>query len=181
MKKTGFISDFKKFINRGNVVDMAVGVAVAGAFSAIVSAFTAAFISPLVSFITGGVNLKDLIWVIRKEVLDAEGAVVTPSIQIAWGAFMQAIIDFLIIAFVMFIIIRYFTKLTNKAKELSVSEKEKAEAAKAEAEAKAKTEAEKQAAEAAQAEAERLAAEALAREKETVALLREIRDSLNKG
>ena len=178
-KKSSFWQDFKAFISRGNVVDMAIGVVVASAFKDIVTKFTSAFLSPLIALLTDGADLTELKWIIRPEMLDAEGNVTVAEVSFAWGSFVQSIIDFLIIAFVLFLVIRIFTKAANKAKELSKSKEEIEAEEKAAAEAKAKEEAEKKAAEEARlaAEAEKVAAKE--REIETVALLKEIRDSLS--
>lgn len=186
-KSTGFLKDFKAFITRGNVVDMAIGVVVANAFKDIVNKFTSSFINPLVGLITGDKSLVDLKYVYRPEVLDPEtGAVLEKEIAFTWGLFLQSIVDFLIIALVLFIVLRVATGIAKKAKEarerLSAEEQAAADAAAAEAKAKADAEA------AAKAEAEAAAkaateaeiAAAKAREIETVELLREIRNSLKK-
>ena len=173
-----FWHDFKAFINRGNVVDMAVGIVIAATFKDIVTKFTDAFLSPLIALLTDGTNLSDLKWIIRPEVLDQDGNIVTAEVSLAWGSFLQSIIDFLIIAFFLFLVIRVFAKATNKARELRISKEEKEAMEKAAAEASAKEAAEKQAAENARIAAEAEIAAAKAREKETVDLLREIRDSL---
>lgn len=178
-KKSSFWQDFKAFISRGNVVDMAIGVVVASAFKDIVTKFTSAFLSPLIALLTDGADLTELKWIIRPEVLDAEGNVTVAEVSFAWGSFVQSIIDFLIIAFVLFLIIRIFTKAANKAKELSKSKEEIEAEEKAAAEAKAKEEAEKKAAEEARLAAEAEKAATKEREIETVALLKEIRDSLS--
>lgn len=178
-KKSSFWQDFKAFISRGNVIDMAIGVVVASAFKDIVTKFTSAFLSPLIALLTDGADLTELKWIIRPEVLDAEGNVTVAEVSFAWGSFVQSIIDFLIIAFVLFLVIRIFTKAANKAKELSKSKEEIEAEEKAAAEAKAKEEAEKKAAEEARLAAEAEKAAAKEREIETVALLKEIRDSLS--
>lgn len=178
-KKSSFWQDFKAFISRGNVVDMAIGVVVASAFKDIVTKFTSAFLSPLIALLTDGADLTELKWIIRPEVLDAEGNVTVAEVSFAWGSFVQSIIDFLIIAFVLFLVIRIFTKAANKAKELAKSKEEIEAEEKAAAEAKAKEEAEKKAAEEARLAAEAEKAAAKEREIETVALLKEIRDSLS--
>lgn len=189
MKK--FWEDFKKFITRGNVVDMAVGVAVAGAFTAIVTAFTKGFISPLLALLSGDSSLADMKTVIRPAVthLDETGAVVvdTAEVAILWGGFLQAILDFLIIALALFIVMRVASGLSARAKKLAQelknkpeTEKEKAEAqlrAKAEAEAKA---AEEAAAAAKAAEEARIAAEEKEAARRQEQLLTEIRDLLKK-
>lgn len=180
-KKSTFWKDFKAFISRGNIVDMAIGVVVANAFKDIVNKFTAAFISPLVALLTDGIILSDLKYIVRPEVLAEDGTTVLVSeISLAWGALVQSIIDFLIIALALFIVIRIVTRATARAKELRVSEEEKAAAAKAAEEAAAKAEAEKKAAEAAAVAKAAEEAAAKAREIETVELLREISKSLKK-
>ena len=166
MKK--FFEEFKKFITRGNVVDMAIGVAVAGAFTKIVNAFTNGFVSPIVGLITGGANLSDQKWILRPaeiEILeDGTEKIVNPEVAFLWGTFVQNIIDFLIIALVLFIIMKVFNSVMSKAKEVSDDLKDDLKPAKVKAaeEAAAKAEAEKKAAEeaAAKAKAEAEAAKA---------------------
>ena len=188
-KKQKFWADFKKFITRGNVVDMAVGVAVAGAFTAIVTAFTKGFVTPLLSMLTANTNLSEMKTILRPEKIDpVTEEIITPEVALLWGDFLHAIVNFLIIALSMFMIMRiaaairnHYTKISQKVKEFTKEEeiaaqkaKEAEEKAKAEAEAAAKAEAE--AAEAARIEAEKAEDKArLAREEE---LLREIRDLL---
>ena len=186
-KSTGFFKDFKAFITRGNVVDMAIGVVVANAFMDIVNKFTSSFINPLVGLITGDKSLVDLKYIYKPEILDPEtGAVIQKEIAFTWGLFLQSIVDFLIIALVLFIVLRIATHVAKKAKEVRerLSEEEQAAAAAAAAEAQAKADAEAaakaEAEAAAKAAAEAEIAAAKAREIETVELLREIRNSLNK-
>jgi large conductance mechanosensitive channel len=191
MKK--FWQDFKKFITRGNVVDMAVGVAVASAFTAIVTAFTKGFITPLLALLSpANSDLAEMKWIIRPEVVNelADGTVevVTAEVALLWGAFVQKIIDFFIIAFTLFIVLRiasaiaaYSAKIREQAAAL-IHAKELEEAAKAAEEAKIAEEA--AAAEAAEkarleneAKAAEIAAEKARLEREE-ALLSEIRDLL---
>jgi large conductance mechanosensitive channel len=186
-KSTGFFKDFKAFITRGNVVDMAIGVVVANAFKDIVNKFTSSFINPLVGLITGDKSLVDLKYIYKPEILDPEtGAVIQKEIAFTWGLFLQSIVDFLIIALVLFIVLRIATHVAKKAKEVRerLSEEEQAAAAAVAAEAQAKADAEAaakaEAEAAAKAAAEAEIAAAKAREIETVELLREIRNSLNK-
>ena len=115
MKK--FFQDFKKFISRGNILDMAVGVIVGSAFSAIVTAFTNKIIMPLInlllSVISGGAGLESA-YTFLKKVYVGEGAErtidLTKSIYIDWGAFITAILNFFIIALTLFIILRVAMK-----------------------------------------------------------------------
>ena len=143
--------DFKAFIKRGNVVDMAVGVAVAAAFTAIVTAFTKGFITPLLSLITNQSDLNDMKWVLRKEVTEVVGeetVIIQSEVSFLWGPFVQAIIDFLIIAFTLFLVMRivaavskHATKIRTEVRNMLTDKDEKL----AEAEAKAKAEAEEKA------------------------------------
>ena len=192
MKK--FFEDFKKFITRGNVVDMAVGVAVASAFTAIVTAFTKGFITPLLALLTNDSDLAEMKWIIRPEVshLNEAGATIVEvaEVSLLWGAFLQRIIDFLIIAFVLFLVLKIATGIAARSAKFrervidAVSDRDEkaaleAEAkAKADEEAKAALEAEAKAAE----EAARLLAEKEEKRKEAeIELLTEIRDLLKKA
>ena len=144
----GFIKDFKAFISRGNVVDMAVGVVVGGAFGKIVSSLVADIITPLISCATKGANLKEIYYCINPNAVEGQtfSYAAYPTVAAAheagyatmnYGLFFQNIIDFVIIAFCIFCVIRAIAKA-----------KEQAEAkAKAEAEAKAAAEAAAKAAE----------------------------------
>ena len=151
-------NEFIKFIKRGNVVDMAVGVAVASAFTAIVTAFTKGFISPLLALLTGESDLSNMKWVIREEVLGADGVTVeVAEVALLWGAFLQAVIDFLIIALALFIVMKVAAVMRDRAirihaemrNALTHEDEAAAERARIEAEEKAAAE-----------EAARLAAEA---------------------
>ncbi len=174
-KKSSFWADFKNFISRGNVVDMAVGVVVGGAFSKIVTGLVNYIINPFVGIFIKGGSLDSIKTVITPEVLDEAGAVVTAEVAILWGTWLQTIIDFIIVAFCIFCIVRLITKIREKANE-------KEALAKAEADAKAAEEA------AAKAALEAEAAAAKAKEEEAfrasilqqTALLAEIRDNLKK-
>ncbi len=179
-KTGGFMKDFKAFITRGNVIDMAIGVVVANAFKDIVNKFTSSFINPIVSYMTDGVQLSDLKYIIRPEELDEAGKVIQSEVAFTWGIFLQSVIDFFIIAFVLFIVLRVAAAVSKKSKELRISDEERAAAEAKAAEAKAKEEAAAKAAAEAKAAADAEIAAAKAREIETVELLREIRNSLNK-
>ena len=113
-----FFKEFKDFINKGNVVDMAVGVVIATAFGKITSSLVADIIMPLIGTLTGGISVSDLKYVLSPEVLDEAGAVLTPENAIRYGAFIQFVIDFLIIALAVFV----FVKVLNSAKNLRKKE-----------------------------------------------------------
>ena len=179
------LSDFKKFINRGNVVDMAVGVAVASAFTAIVNAFTKGVISPLIALITGTSQLDEAKWVIREEVIEGE-EIIVPEVAILWGSILQAIINFLLIAAVLYTVMKISASIRRQAEKLreGVINHLTNQSGNDAEEAKQKAEAE--AAEAARLLAEEEAKKALQEKEETdrarlereVALLTEIRDLL---
>ena len=103
-----FISEFKEFAMRGNVIDMAVGVVIGGAFGKIVSSLVGDIIMPVVGAITGGVNFTDLKLTLNEA---AEGA---PAVTINYGSFIQTMVDFLIIAFCIFCVIKALNTLKNK-------------------------------------------------------------------
>ncbi|MBQ3063216.1 MAG: large conductance mechanosensitive channel protein MscL [Clostridia bacterium] len=167
-KRVGFFQDFKKFITRGNVLDMAVGVIVGGAFTAIINALSNNILKPVINWLLALILGKDTLsevftFLKTAYVLDENGAVtkeidLANSIYIDWGAFINAIINFLLIAFTLFVIVRIINNVRKRldAKELAeAAEKAKAEEEKKKAEEAAKAEA---AAAAAKAEADRLAA-----------------------
>lgn len=168
-KKDGFFKDFKKFITRGNVLDMAVGVIVGGAFTAIINALSNNILKPIINWllalIMGKNSLSEIYTFLGDPVYvkDANGVITTEidlanSIYIDWGAFINAIINFLLIAFTLFVIVRTINNIRKRldAKELAeAAAKAKAEEDKKKAADAAKAEAE---AAAAKAEADRLAA-----------------------
>ena len=115
--KSNFLSDFKKFAMKGNVIDMAVGVIIGGAFGKIVTSIVNDIIMPPIGLLVGGMNFKDLKLVMKPEVLGADGAVETAAVTLNYGNFLQQTIDFLIIAFSIFVIIRLIGKLSRKKEE----------------------------------------------------------------
>lgn len=117
MIKSNFLSDFKKFAMKGNVIDMAVGVIIGGAFGKIVTSIVNDIIMPPIGLLVGGMNFKDLKFVMQPEVLAADGTVETAAVTLNYGNFLQQTIDFLIIAFSIFIIIRLISKLSRKKEE----------------------------------------------------------------
>ena len=107
----GMMSEFKDFAIKGNVVDMAVGLIIAGAFGKIVSAFVEKIIMPPIGMMMGGVDFTDLKQVIQQ----ANGDVA--EVAIGWGAFAQTIIDFTIIAFAIFMVVRIINNAKKKEAE----------------------------------------------------------------
>lgn len=120
MKK--FFSEFKQFITRGNVLDMAVGVIVGGAFTAIVNALSNNILKPLINWVLAaifGANSLSEIYTFLRKVPAADGTVdLAQSIYIDWGAFINAIINFLLIALVLFCIVKAINGVHNRAQKL---------------------------------------------------------------
>lgn len=116
MGKSSFLQDFKAFAMKGNVVDMAVGVIIGGAFGKIVSSVVADVIMPPIGLLVGGVNFTDLKWVMKPAVIE-NGEEVVAAVTLNYGNFLQATFDFLIIAFSVFMFVKLITKLAEKRKK----------------------------------------------------------------
>lgn len=115
-EKQGFIQEFKQFISRGNVMDLAVGIIIGTAFTAIVNSLVKDIIMPFIGWIFGGISFTDL-----KAVL-AEAMGDTPEVALTYGNFIQRVIDFLIIALVVFMIVKSINKLRQKAEAQKLAE-----------------------------------------------------------
>jgi len=114
------LDEFKQFAMRGNVVDMAVGIIIGGAFGKIVSSFVSDVIMPPIGILIGGVNFTDLKITIKSQVLDAAGAVINPAVTINYGNFIQVVFDFIIIAFSIFAMVKIMNNLNRKKVEEQV-------------------------------------------------------------
>ena len=117
-KTSGFMAEFKQFIARGNVMDMAVGVIIGGAFGKISTSLVNDVIMPAVSMLTGGVDFSNWKIVLKAAVANAEG-VIDPATEVAirYGSFLATILDFLIIAFAVFCLIKFLNSLHKKKEE----------------------------------------------------------------
>lgn len=118
------LKEFKAFIAKGNVLDMAVGVIIGGAFGKIVSSLVADIFTPLISLLTGDVNFSEAKLVMRPEVLNEAGEVTTPALTLNYGMFLQNIIDFLIIAICVFAIVKIAVAVRKKAESISKKQAE---------------------------------------------------------
>ncbi len=127
MKK--FFSDFKAFALKGNIVDMAIGVVVGGAFGKIVTSLVNDIITPLIGLLTGNISLVDLKVVLAPAVLDAAGEVLTPELALTYGAFLQTVIDFIIIALSIFMVMRIAMNAHKKIEDMKKKEEKVEEAA----------------------------------------------------
>lgn len=117
------MKEFRDFAMKGNLVDMAIAFVMGGAFGKVVTAFVEKMFAPITGLIMGGINLNEKKLVMKEavaEVKDASGAVTTagsPELAIHWGEFITACIDFIIVAFVMFLIIKAMNKMKKKQEE----------------------------------------------------------------
>ena len=111
----GMISEFKEFAIRGNVVDLAVGVVIGAAFGKIVSSLVDGIVMPLVGLLLGGVKFGDLAVTLRAAELDAAGKELAPALLLKYGAFLQTMIDFLLIAFVIFLVLKAYNRVRAPA------------------------------------------------------------------
>ncbi|MHB1921188.1 MAG: large-conductance mechanosensitive channel protein MscL [Chitinophagaceae bacterium] len=109
-----FIKDFKAFAIKGNVIDLSVAVVIGAAFGKIISSLVGDIIMPLVGLLTGGVNFSDKKMVLVAAVKDATGKIIKPENALTYGNFIQAAINFLIIALAIFIAIQALSKLSRK-------------------------------------------------------------------
>ncbi len=124
MKK--FFADFKAFIAKGNVIDMATAVIIGAAFNKIITSLVNDIIMPLISLLVGGLDVTDWKWVISPEVLDEAGAVVTAENALKYGVFIQTVIDFLIVAFCIFLALRVVLSFKGTFEKLKKKEEEEA-------------------------------------------------------
>lgn len=115
MKK--FLNEFKTFAMRGNVIDLAVGVVIGGAFGKITTSIVNDIIMPIIGVLTGGLNFSDWKIVLKQAILDAEGVVTTPEVAITFGNTIAVILDFIIIAFAVFCLVKGLNKLHRKKEE----------------------------------------------------------------
>jgi len=104
MKESKFAKEFKSFISRGNVVDMAVGVVIGGAFTAIITSLVNDVIMPIIGMVTGGINFSEL-------------KATVGSAELCYGNFIQAIVNFLLVALVLFFVIKALNKMKKKEEE----------------------------------------------------------------
>lgn len=191
-KVNSFFADFKKFITQGNILDLAVAVVIGAAFGKIVTSLVNDIIMPLISLLVGGKSVADWKYIITAAEYDAEGILTKAESAIYYGNFIQTIIDFLIIAFFIFIALRVIMRIKNRlvkqdagevifdkkeckaiTKQLKAEGKNKAEIAEIIKQKEADATAAKKAEEAAKA-----AAEEASKPESTEQLLAQIRDLL---
>ena len=112
-----FMNEFKAFAMRGNVIDMAIGVVIGGAFGKITTSIVNDIIMPLISMLTGGVDFSAWKIVLKEAVLAADGTVATPEVAVNFGSTIAVIVDFIIVAFAIFCMIKTMNKMHKKKEE----------------------------------------------------------------
>ena len=125
MKK--LFNEFKEFAMRGNVMDMAVGVVIGAAFGKITTSLVNDVFMPLIGLLIGGIDLGQLNIVLKPEVLDEAGEVVTAAVTLGLGTFLSTILDFILVAFVIFLVVKAINKLHTLCKKDEEPEPEEPE------------------------------------------------------
>jgi len=137
IKKTGFFGEFKKFISKGSVVDLSIGIIIGGAFTAIVTALTTNIFTPLINWLLSAIasdgaleSARTILGPAVYSQVEVDGVVTnvidwSKTNYIDWGAFISAIINFFIVAFVLFLIVRTMNKAKDAKEKLEAAEKEK--------------------------------------------------------
>jgi len=113
----GFIQEFKNFAMRGNVIDLAVGIIIGGAFGKIVSSLVSDVIMPPLGVLIGGINFTDIVITLKAAGVDAAGHAI-PAVTMNIGSFIQTVFDFTIVAFAIFLMIRTINRISHKRAEL---------------------------------------------------------------
>ncbi|MFT4197893.1 MAG: large-conductance mechanosensitive channel protein MscL [Pseudoxanthomonas sp.] len=122
----GMLSEFKEFAMRGNVIDLAVGVVIGGAFGKIVTALVDKIIMPPIGWLIGQVDFSKLVWTLKPAEVGADGKEI-PAVVIGYGEFLNTIIQFIIIAFAIFLVIKLINTLHKKAPEAPAAPPEPSE------------------------------------------------------
>ncbi len=111
------IVEFRKFIARGNVIDLAVAVVIGAAFNKIVTALVDGMIMPLIAVITGGISVDDWKYVVKPARVDASGSELAAEVAFRYGHVLQTLVDFVVVAFVIFVILKMYNRLRRRDDE----------------------------------------------------------------
>jgi large conductance mechanosensitive channel len=123
----GFIQEFKEFAVKGNALDMAVGIIIGAAFNKIVQSIVNDLIMPPIGLAIGGVDFKELKFVLKEAVLGPDGAETAAEVAMRYGMFLNTVIEFLIIAFSVFVVVKFMNRLVSMRPPMWPTGKEKAE------------------------------------------------------
>ena len=118
--KMSIIKDFKEFAVKGNVIDMAVGIIIGAAFGKIITSIVSDVMMPPIGMMINGVDFKDLSYIIKEAVVGPDKTtIITPAVIISYGKFIQTVIDFTIVAFAVFTLVRILTSMKRKQEEVA--------------------------------------------------------------
>jgi large conductance mechanosensitive channel len=113
----GLLKEFKEFAVKGNMIDMAVGIIIGTAFNRVVDALVKQVVMPPLSILTGGINYTDKKLVLKEGIAAADGGVAVEEVAIGYGMLVQALIDFLIIGFTIFVVVKFINRFKKKAED----------------------------------------------------------------
>ena len=111
------IKEFKEFAVKGNMIDMAIGIIIGAAFNKVIDVLVKKIFLPPLSLLTNGVNFEDKRIILKEAVIDASGSTLTDEVAIGYGALGEVVLDFLIIGFTVFIVVKFMNRLKNKAQD----------------------------------------------------------------
>ena len=111
------IREFKEFAVKGNMIDMAIGIIIGASFNTVINVLVKQVLLPPLSLLSRGIDLQHKRIVLRDLVKDASGTVITDEVSIGYGAFMEVFIDFIIIGFTVFIVVKFMNRLRSKAQD----------------------------------------------------------------
>lgn len=113
----GLLKEFKEFAVKGNMMDMAVGIIIGAAFNKVIDVLAKQVLLPPLSLLTDGVNFDEKKWILRDAVADGSGTIITEEVAIAYGKLSEVLLDFLIIGFTVFIIVKFMNRLRTRAQD----------------------------------------------------------------
>ena len=113
----GLIKEFREFAIKGNMIDMAVGIIIGTAFNGVVDVLVKQVIMPPLSLLTEGVKFSDKKWILREAVLAEDGTSVVSEVTVAYGALIEVLLDFLIIGFTVFMVVKLMNRFRNRAED----------------------------------------------------------------
>ncbi len=111
----GFFKEFKEFAIKGNMMDMAIGIIIGAAFNAVVNTLVKKIIMPPLTLLTKGVNFEDRKIVLREEEINESGKIVDPEVAIGYGEMVSVLLDFFIVAFTIYLVVRFLNKLRSRS------------------------------------------------------------------
>ena len=112
-----FFKEFKEFAVKGNMMDMAIGIIIGAAFNKVIDVLVKQVIMPPLSLLSGQISLENKRWILKDATIDSSGAIITEEIAINYGLLFEAFLDFLIVGFTIFIVVKAMNRLRSKAQD----------------------------------------------------------------